>query len=133
MSSGIDRTVRSGVVGKHKDKQNQEFFSSAFPEKNLWFAVIYRALEELEPLDKNVGNIRKNKQSRKEAGMWFFTSPSSRLDWICNNFGIDVAAVREEAERRFYNLPRKDRTIVITDEDYFYDGEQLQAEEVSVL
>ncbi len=104
--SGLDRKVR-GVAGRHREKQGQEFFDSKFPERNLWLAVIYRALEEIKPVGKKCGNIRKDLKKRKEASMWFFTSPTSRLWWICSNFGIDIEAVKAEADRRYYNIPRK--------------------------
>lgn len=134
MSSGIDRTVRSGVVGKHKDKQNQEFFNSNFPERNIWFAVIYRALEEIRPVGEKVGNTRiKNIQKRKDANMWFFVSPSSRLKWICDNFGIDIVAVRAEADRRYSNLPRKTEVETNLEKEDPYHDDEMYPEEMQTL
>ncbi len=130
--SGLDRKVR-GVAGRHREKQGQEFFDSKFPERNLWLAVIYRALEEIKPVGKKCGNIRKDLKKRKEASMWFFTSPTSRLWWICSNFGIDIEAVKAEADRRYYNLPREKETNSIIEEESFYDGEQVYSEEMQTL
>jgi len=130
--SGLDRKVR-GVAGRHREKQGREFFDSKFPERNLWLAVIYRALEEIKPVGKKCGNIRKDLKKRKEASMWFFTSPTSRLWWICNNFGIDIVAVRAEADRRYYNLPRKTEAEIKLEKEDPYHDDEMYPEEMQTL
>lgn len=104
--SGLDRKDR-GVAGKYRDKQGSSFFESDFPEKNMWFAVIYRALEEIRPTGKRTGKVKLEKRKRKDNNMWFFVSPTSSLKWICDNFAIDIAVVRAEADRRYYKLPKE--------------------------
>lgn len=134
MSSGLDRKVRDGIAGKHREKQGQDFFDSKFPERNIWFAVIYRALEEIKPVGKKSGNTRiRNIQKRKEDSMWFFTSPTSRLKWICDNFGIDIKAVRAEADRRYYNLPRENEMESVIEEEKLQYEEQVYSEEMQTL
>ena len=131
--SGLDRKER-GVAGRHREKQGQEFFDSKFPERNIWFAVIYRALEEIKPVGKKCGNTRiRNIQKRKEDSMWFFTSPTSRLKWICDNFGIDIKAVRAEADRRYFNLPRETEVNSDIEKEGPYHDDEMYLEEMQTL
>lgn len=130
--SGLDRRDR-GVSRVHRDKQGQDFFHSNFPERNLWFAVIYRALEEIRPVGKITKNIKKDLQRKRDPFMWFFVSPTSSLKWICNNFGIDIVAVRAEADRRYSNLPRKTEAEIKLEKEDPYHDDEMYPEEMQTL
>lgn len=122
---GLDRKERTGRVGKHRERQEREFFESDFPERNIWLVVIYRALEDIKPIGKG----KRGSKKKKDKSMWFFISPASRLKWICENVGIDAEAVIKEAYKRYYSLA----TNSIIKRDTFYDGEQMSSKEMQTL
>lgn len=90
---------------RREQKNDLAFLSHDFPERNLWSAVVHLAL----------GGMSTKTKSKRSNSLWFFSPKSkySMLPWICDNFGIDIEAVRREAKRRINNRKKKETKIII--------------------